>query len=205
MIFAGILFFLVWIYLIHVAKKAELKFLNFIIGSVGIFIFMMIWIRPIITGPLTWLVATVSGTLGDMTGFFDAYPDYGMLFIPKDTVAVSLYIDFECSGVIEIMAFLSMLLFFNVYNFYEKIFVSIIGVIWIFISNVLRLLVITAFIYWFGNDIFFFAHVIVGRIVFYFLSIVLYFYVFTRSQVIRQKVGRVMYQKKKNDDIKVKH
>ncbi len=192
----AIVFCLIWLYLLRVCKKAELGFFFYLLGSVGMFIFLMIWVRPILTEPLTWIVTSVTGSVGELSGMFDAYPDLGMLFIPKDTAAVSLYIDFECSGVIEIMAFLSLLWFFNIYNIFEKTVVSICGVLWIFFSNVARLLVISTMVYGLGNDSFYFAHAIAGRIIFYFLSIVLYFYVFTKAQVIRQKVGGFSYQKK---------
>ena len=106
---------------------------------------------------------------------------------------MSLYIDYECSGIIELMAFSSLLWFFQVYKTYEKVIVNIIGFLFIFIGNVLRILLISVLIYYFGNDMYFLAHTIFGRLLFYAFSVVLYFYVFTRSQIVRQKVGKFKY------------
>jgi len=188
-----IIAFIVWIYVIWVLSRTELHFFKFCLGSVGLFFFLMIWLQPLMTQPLTMAVAAASGVLGDFSGMYDSYYKYSILFISKDTAAISLSIDYECSGVIEIMAFSCMLWFFPLYNTIEKLILNSVGLIVIFCANILRLFIICTLIYFFGNDIFYFAHTIFGRIIFYLLSIALYFYVFTRPQIIRQKVGDFTY------------
>lgn len=189
-----ILCFAIWIYLLSVFKRGKMTFWYFLFGSVGTFIFMLVWLEPVLTVPLTNGVAVVAGFLGEVTKFYKAYFEYGVLFINTRDYNISLYIDYECSGIIEIMAFSSMLWFFSVYHIYEKVMVNIIGFFWIFIANVIRIFVICTLIYFFGNDIFYFAHTIFGRIVFYGLSIILYFHVFTRPQIMRQKIGSFKYE-----------
>lgn len=186
--------FIVWIYILSVLKRGKLTFWYFLFGSVGFFLFMMLWLQPVLTAPLTNGVAVVAGFLGDLTHFYKAYFQYGVLFINSKNYSISLYIDYECSGIIEIMAFSSMLWFFSVYQVYEKIIINILGVFWIFGANVIRIFVICTLIYFYGNDIFYFAHTIFGRIVFYGLSIALYFHVFTRPQILRQKIGSFQYE-----------
>lgn len=151
--------------------------------------------EPVIVAPLQKAVSAVAGVLGEATGVYDSYFQQGILFIQKGTESLSLYIDFECSGVIEMLAFLSLLWFFPVYELYEKIVVSIIGVMAIFIANVLRIFLICLLIYLFGNQIYFFAHTIIARIFFYGCSVILYFYVFTKPQIVRQKVGAFHYDR----------
>lgn len=184
---------IIWIYAIWVLSRTRLHFFKFCVGSVGLFFFLMFWVQPVITHPLSMAVTAVSGALGDVSRMYDSYYQYSILFIPKDTTSVSLTIDYECSGVIEIMAFSCMLWFFPLYSTVEKLVVNSIGIIVIFLANVLRIFIICTLIYFYGNEIFYFAHTIFGRIVFYVISIVLYFYVFTRSHVIRQKVGNFSY------------
>lgn len=185
--------FIIWLYSIWVLSRTELHFFKFLIGSVGLFFFLMFWVQPLVTEPLSMSVTAVSGVLGDLTGMYDAYYRYAILFIPKNTTSVSLAIDYECSGVIEIMAFSCMLWFFPLYNTVEKLIVNCIGITVIFLANVLRIFIICTLIYFYGNEIFYFAHTIFGRIIFYFISISLYFYVFTRAHIIRQKVGNIKY------------
>lgn len=189
---------IVWIYLITVFTRAKLYFFKFVVGSVGLFFFMMVILQPYLVNVLSRSVAAASGIMGDVTGCYQAFYQYSLILIQSGGSAISMYIDYECSGVIEILAFTALLWFFPLYNTLEKIMYNIIGVVWIFLANIIRIFIICVLVYYYGNNIFYFAHTIFGRIVFYALSIILYFYVFTRSQIKRQKVGNVLY----GDDIK---
>ena len=185
--------FVVWVYILTVLHRAKLLFFKFLVGSVGMFLILMATLQPIITVPLQKAVAASTGIIGDMTGMFYSYYQYSLIFVEHGFSSISMYIDYECSGVIELLAFSSLVWFFPLYNFIEKAVVNIAGILWIFASNILRLTVICIMVYVFGNDIFFFAHAIFGRIIFYGLTVMLYFHVFTRPQIMRQKVGKFSY------------
>lgn len=188
-----ILVLILWIYILSVLKRAKLDFWYFLFGSVGMFIATVIVVQPFVTEPMQKAVAAVAGIMGDLTGLYHSYFQYGILFIDSGTTSISLYVDYECAGIIEILAFSALLWFFPVYRTYEKIMVNIVGFLTIFIANVLRIFLICVLIYFFGNSIYFAAHTIIGRIFFYACSIALYFYVFTKPQIVRQKVGRFRY------------
>ena len=143
----SIVFFLVWIYVLSVLKRTKLDFWFYIVGSVGFFLLMLIWVEPYCVGFLQRMVAMVTGVLGRWTGLYDSYFQKGMLFIQNGGNSLSLYVDFECSGIIEIMAFLSLLWFFPVYRIIEKIVVSISGVLAIFFFNVGRIFLICLLVY----------------------------------------------------------
>ena len=196
-IFLWIIFMLVWLYMLHVTKKADLPAWHFLLGSAGLFVIMFLGIMDYITEPLAKVVAAIAGIFGRLTGIFLPYFKYGVIFVDSAKGAVSLKIDFECSGVIEIMAYLSLLLFYNVYNLYEKILLSVVGVFYIIVANALRIIIICLFIFFGGMSTYYVAHAFVGRIFFYVLSVILYFYVFTKSQIIRQKVGGFGYDNHK--------
>lgn len=185
----------IWLYALSVFKRGKLDFFRFLVGSVGLFIFMMIFLEPIIVTPLVSLVTSATGIVGDVTGLFESYHDYSILFVTceKTGEALSLYIDYECSGVIEMMAFVALLAFFQVYDIWQRFAVGILGCIAIFFSNVIRITVICIIIMVWGNDAYYIAHTIVGRIVFYILAVLLYYYVFTHAQIIRQKIGGFNY------------
>lgn len=185
--------FVVWAYLLIVLKRAKLLFWEFLVGSVGTFILFVIYVRPILVGPLQNIVAAGTGLLGNATEYYTYDFIYNTLFIPTAEGSLSLFIDFECSGIIEIGAFVSLLLFFPVYNFVEKTILSVMGIVVIVVANIIRIFIICWCIHTFGSDIYFYAHTIIGRMFFYGVTIFLYFYVFTKSQVIRQKIGRFSY------------
>ena len=183
----------IWVYAITVLKRAKLDFWYFTLGSAGLFTAAIITLQPLLLMPMQNAIAAVSGLLGELTGTYSSYFEKGLLFISHGATNLSLYIDFECSGIIETFAFLALLWFFPAYQYYEKIAVSIIGIISIFMANVLRIFIICQMIYWGGENMYFLAHSIVGRLVFYACTIALYFYAFTKAQVVRQKVGAFRY------------
>jgi len=183
-----------WIYFLSVFKRAKLEFFYFLTGSVGTFVWIMIFLQPIMTAPLQQGVAASAGLAGKLTGIYESYYQYSMLLIQNKGQSISLYIDYECSGIIEMAAFVSLTAFFPVYQSYEKIIHGLVGSIYIFAANVIRIFVIGLCIYLYGPKMYYTAHTIIGRIVFYSLSVVLYFRVFTKAQIKRQKVGNVSYE-----------
>lgn len=189
----GLIFLLVWLYVLCVMHRAQLKAWKFFWGSCGLFILMMILVRPVLTDPLARMVASIAGTLGKVTQMYSSYFKYGVIFISTDAGSISLLIDFECSGILEIMAFIALLAFYEVYSVFERILYSIVGVVYIVLANTLRIFVICMVIHFQGIAAYSVAHTIIGRIIFYTLSVILYFYVFTKGQIRRQKVGGFSY------------
>lgn len=192
-ILLGIIIVAVWLYILHVLTKAKLHAWRFIWGSLGLFIIMMIYVRPVLTFPLAQGISAIAGFVGQITNTFVPYFKYGTIFVETTTCAITLQIDFECSGVLEIMAFLSLLLFFNVYTRYEKVMVSVVGTVYLCLANVLRIILICEIIHFGGSKYYYIAHTYLGRIFFYILTILLYFNVFTKPQVIKMKVGDFSY------------
>ncbi len=184
---------LIWWYLLRVTDRAKLDFWHFVLGSAGLFIFLIVLVQPVLTKPLARLVAAVAGLFGSLTHTFAAFFRYGVLFIQSPQGAMTLQIDFECSGIIEILAFLSLLLFFRVYTRNERAVIGLIGTVGIILANVLRIIVICEMIYFLGPNAYYAAHSLVGRFIFYGLSVLLYFYVFTKPQIVSMKVGIFKY------------
>ena len=189
----GLIAFVVWIYILRVIHKGQLPAWEFVWGSCGIFVFMILFIRPYCTQPLAQTVAAIAGCFGKITGMFTSYFKYGVIFVNSDAGAITLQIDFECSGILEIMAYLSLLLFFRAYTKYERGILSVLGTAYIILANALRIIAICVIIHYFGMYAYYVAHTFIGRILFYGLSILLYFFVFTKTQIIRQKVGGFSY------------
>lgn len=192
-----VILFVVWVFILHVLRKTKLDFWHFVVGGAGTFVISFAILRPILTDPLARVVALFNSLVGQITGMYSTYYKYGTIFIDSVSGALSLKIDFECSGIIEILAFLSLLAFFKVYTVAERVLVGIVGTLVIIVSNAIRLTVICTMIYFGGVEQYYLAHTIVGRLVFYGLSVALYFYVFTKPQIIKQKVGSFHYDNPK--------
>ncbi len=189
----GVVLGVLWLYLLHVLKKSKLNFWHFALGSAGLFIFMMVYLRQVVTQPLARVIAAIAGIPGNLFGIYTAYFKYGIIFVQSAEGAISLMIDFECSGVIEIMAFISLLLFYNVYTRMEKVIVALVGISSLILANAIRITLICVIIHFMGVSAYYVAHAFIGRIVFYAFSVALYFYVFTKPQIIKQRVGGFNY------------
>lgn len=189
----GAVAFSIWAFLLHIMKKADLKFWRYVVGAAGFFIFAMVFLMPVLTDVLSQIVALIASIPGKVTGAYSAYYRYGTIMIASVSGTITLKIDFECSGVIEILAFLALLIFYQVYTMWERVWVGILGVLYVVIVNALRITIICFMISYGGVAMFHIAHTYVGRIFFYGMSILLYFYVFTRPQIIKQKVGSFKY------------
>ena len=190
----------VWLYLLHVFKKANLKAWSFLWGSLGLFMILMVFVRPYVTDPLARCVCAVAGLVGKIGGTYSAYFKYGILFVTtKAGSSMTLMVDMECSGVIEIMAFLCLLIFYRVYTVPERIIVSVLGFVYIMLCNALRVSIICLAVHFWGTGAYYVVHTFVARIIFYALSVLLYFYVFTKPQIIQMKVGNFTYDHDKKN------
>lgn len=188
--FAGLL---IWLFILHILNKSKLNFWHFIIGSAGAFILMLVFLQPILMGPLSRIVALIASLPGKIAGIYSAHYKYGVIFVESSVGAISMKIDFECSGMIEIAAYLAVLIFYRVYTVYERFCVGVLGVIALVLANAFRITVICLTIHFWGIDAYYMAHTFIGRLVFYALSVMLYFYVFTKPQIMKQKVGNFRY------------
>lgn len=185
-----------WVWLLRVLQKAGLKFWRYLLGSCGIFLILLILVRPWLVLPLARLIAAIAGIFGKVTGFYQAYYRYGVIFIESLNGAITVNIDLECSGFIEISAFISLLSFYGIYNIPERIYIGVVGTLYTMLTNALRIAVICTMIHFLGTDYYYVAHTIVGRIVFYVLQVILYFFIFTKPHVLKMKTGDFGYNKK---------
>lgn len=190
----------IWLVNLRIFYRIKNQAAFITVGMLGMFVLMMIFVRPWATQPLARIVAALAGFVGRLTGTFTPFFKYGILFVGTRNGSITLQIDFECSGIIEIMVYLSILTFYRVYSVSERAILSAVGFIYIIVANALRIIIIATMIHFGGEDMYYIAHTYVGRIFFYAATIVLYFYVFTKSQVVRMKVGSFSYDKEKTPE-----
>lgn len=175
----------VWLYVLSVLRRVQLPAYFFIVGSVGLFFILITLSDPYWVWFFTHAVITAITGLGDLTGMCTVMAKYGIVHIVSSNATTLMTIDYECSGIIETMAYLALVTFFPTYRRQERVFYAVFGLIWIYLDNVLRLSIVVVIVHFFGPESFFLAHTIIGRLVFYVLVIALYYNVFTYSQVAR--------------------
>lgn len=189
----SIIIVLIWFYLLFVFRKTKLDFFKFIFGSIGFFLIVFLLFRGILVPPIIKGTTYLVGLIGDLTGFWKGYHNYGILFINNLDETISLNIDYECSGFIELLIYFSLVLFYPLYNIFEKTKHIILGFLYIVFANIVRLSFISLSVYLYGNSAYYISHAILGRLIFFAFILYLYYAVFTKPQIKKQKVGNFDY------------
>ncbi|KRK80174.1 exosortase family protein XrtG [Companilactobacillus nodensis] len=175
----------VWLYMLSVLKRAQLSAFFFIVGSAGLFFILTAISQPYWVWFFTHAVIHGVDLFSHITSWSTVMLKTGLVYITNGNNPVVMSIDYECSGIIETCAFVSLVVFFPMYERKEKVFYAVFGLIFIYLSNVLRLIVVITIVHFAGGQAFFLAHSVIGRLVFYVLVIALYYNVFTYSQLAR--------------------
>lgn len=191
----SLILFALWLAFLLFLKKLNMKFFLFLTGSIGLFCFLMYAGTGTAEKYLEQGITYCMWLIGRATGMFTAYPQYTMMTIYHRAEAISFFIDYECSGFIEILVYICLLLFYPFYSVKEKGILGLVGVLYVTASNLFRLFVISGLIKLFGTPVFFFSHTVFGRIIFFALMVILYYMVFTKPHMLRQKVGSLRYAK----------
>ena len=180
-----------WLYVLSVLKRIGWSAAYVVLGVVGTFFIIISLANNNVISFLMRLNTSGAGVVGMLTGFYTVAPTLGIIHIVSGQSAINLFITYECSALIELAAYIALVLFFPFFkNLQQRLKVLGFGVIYLLLANMLRLTVTALIIHFLGLPSLIWAHVIVGRLIFYVLTIILYFYVFTRSQVLHIKIGR---------------
>lgn len=180
-----------WLYVLSVLKRIGWSAAYVVLGVVGTFFIIISLANNNVISFLMRLNTSEAGVVGMLTGFYTVAPTLGIIHIVSGQSAINLFITYECSALIELAAYIALVLFFPFFkNLQQRLKLLGFGVIYLLLANMLRLTVTALIIHFLGLPSLIWAHVIVGRLIFYVLTIILYFYVFTRSQVLHIKIGR---------------
>ena len=180
-----------WLYVLSVLKRIGWSAAYVVLGVVGTFFIIISLANNNVISFLMRLNTSGAGVVGMLTGFYTVAPTLGIIHIVSGQSAINLFITYECSALIELAAYIALVLFFPFFkNLQQRLKLLGFGVNYLLLANMLRLTVTALIIHFLGLPSLIWAHVIVGRLIFYVLTIILYFYVFTRSQVLHIKIGR---------------
>jgi exosortase family protein XrtG len=135
----------------------------------------------------------VLSLLNIATNVSDKAPGTVLVLLALENSWTCIDIDIECSGLLEACVLMGLLWFFPAYNWLQRIVYTIVGLFSLFIINLVRLGTVVLVINFWGRDSLYIAHNLIGRLVFFGLVIVVYWYLFTRPtlQFIRRKNGNV--------------
>ena len=114
------------------------------------------------------------------------------LMIPVQEGWAVLICTLECSALMEISVFFSLLLFYFKFSPARKFFSLVLGVGITYFANIIRLFSISVITNNFGEDYVFLAHTVVGRLIFFGFVLLIYWYLVTRPTI--SYVGRSLIE-----------
>lgn len=186
-----ILIFLLWLYSLLLFRKTKMNFFKFLFGSIGFFTINMIFFVPYLERVLNVLISDTLGIIASLTGQFEVFKNNSIISITTRESILSIFINYECSGIIEMLVFTSLALFFPFGGNIQKLLVTAAGNIYIFIANIARVLFIVLVTKTLGASAFYLAHTLFARLLFFGLMVALYYYVFTKTHLKHQNVGEL--------------
>lgn len=133
------------------------------------------WTGLILHYTLNWV--------GINTYVFDKAPGTVLVLLALENSWTCIDIDIECSGLLESCVLLGLLWFFPQLDRIRKVSYTILGLTALYSINLIRLYTIVYIINTHGRSAMYLAHTVVGRLVFFCLAIVVYWYLFTRSSL----------------------
>lgn len=183
---------LVWGAVTYALYKNRLTYFGFLFGSIGGFIFFIYFLREPAYEAIARILMAFLAFIGDVTNSFVSYTHALTVTIFRQTESLSIFVSYECSGVIELFVFINLLLFVPMYTKVQKAKYICIGIFYIIGCNLIRLLYIIYSTKWMGIDSFFLNHIVIGRVLYFALIIALYYVVFTKPHI-KLKKGGGMY------------
>lgn len=180
-----------WYLLLKLFSNQRMFFFKFLVGTIGIFTISMVFFLPYLEGNLNDLISETFARIEKLTKDFEVFKDNYIISVNTRSGMVSILINYECSGIIEMLVFTSLAIFFPFGTNMRKIFSVILGNLYIYVANVIRVLFIIYITKTFGSEAFYLAHTLFARILFFVLMIILYYFVFTTTQLRYQSVGDI--------------
>jgi len=164
--------------------------LYYVIATVGLVYFLIIilgghlGVEPYLAHSVAYAVHKVAALFNIPTRIFENAPGALLVLVVVQSVGWTvLQIGVESSGLLEISVLVSLLCFYPLWSIHRRAGFILVGGMAIWIANILRMLLIVVLLHLVGKEALFFAHTIVGRVVFFFLTIVIFWYLFTNATI----------------------
>ncbi|MGL4763099.1 MAG: exosortase family protein XrtG [Sarcina sp.] len=177
-IFAFCLLF--WCYLFRMFHKLNMIAFKFFTGSIGFFLITLIFFNKYLEIILNKILFFLLNLITNLTNLFGSFSDVNTVLINTNTGIISMNLTYECSGVIEILVFISLALFFPFRTRLKKLLLTISGFFALVIANVLRIMFIASISKVFGIESYLLTHIFFARILFFILTISIYYVIFTK-------------------------
>lgn len=165
----------------------------YLVGSVGLAYWLalvakdVLGLEPLLAHSVAQAVHQVAGLVGIETRIFENAPGVLLVLVVVQPVGWTvLHIGVESSGLLEISVLVSLLLFYPGWSFLRRSASIAAGVVASWVANVIRLFFIVVLLHLYGKQALVLAHVFIGKVVFFALTMAIYWYLITLPSVRRR-------------------
>lgn len=178
-------YIIIWLAVLVFFRINKIWVFFFIFGAAGFAVFSVLALsNSIVEQTLSYTaIKTITGVNQLLRIPVMPFPGVGTVLMTGTRISgyTSLEIGTECSGLLEWSVFWGLVLFYPVLTWPKRILILASGSLFIFIINIFRVEMIIISIFIIGRNAIFFAHTVLGRGVFFFLMITLYWFTFTKT------------------------
>lgn len=164
--------------------------LFYLVGAVGCAYWLILLTRDLLgleaflAQSVALSVHAIAALFGVSTRMFNGAPGVLLVLVIAQEIGWTvLQIGVESSGLLEISVLLSLLLFYPGWTLAQRGRAMVLGIALTWGANVLRVLIIVFMLHSLGKEALLLAHTFVGKAVFFFMTIAIYWYLLTLPTV----------------------
>ena len=182
----SILVFLSWLAAVVFARRYRIWLAYYVLAAVGTAFWSVLVLGNVLKME-TWLaysvactVHTISNGIGIPTQIFEKAPGLLLVMVVVQNIGWTvLQVGVESSGFLELSVLSSLLLFYPGWTWRRRALAILLGDAALWIANIIRMLIIVIMLNRLGKDVLVFAHVYVGKMVFFLLAVGIFWYLIT--------------------------
>jgi exosortase family protein XrtG len=184
--FLTLFFFIIWLSSVIFLRAYRIWILYYLTAVSG-FAYLLVFVTSSVFNLEISLAHTVaSGVhfLLNLTGipsriFSNAPGILLVMVITQRTGWTALQIGVESSGLLEMSVLTSLVLFYPEWRLSSRLRLVLVGNGLTWIANIIRMFLIAVILHYFGKDALLIAHSLIGRIIFFFFTIGIYWFLIT--------------------------
>ena len=190
-IFAFIVSMIIWIFLIKMFYDLKMTAFKFYTGSIGLFFILLFFFRAYLQSGFKVLLFYSLLFLSKITHIF-YISTLSNAVVTVNNLSFNINFSLQASALISMTIFTSLICFFPLIRLKRRIGLFFIGNISIFLINILKSFIVILLIKLFSRYSLIIDFDIIGKVIFFFLIIMLYYFIFTKAQIKNQKVGELL-------------
>lgn len=183
---AVLIIFPIWLALVLIFRRQRQWLLYYLVAAFGltlqlVFLAEYFGIDQILVNIASFHVSLIAKAVFHVPIELLSNGRFQLMYLDGSSSILKLGI--ECSAILESSVILSLIIFYPLFDWKQKILRAGFGLVVTYVINLVRLMIIVLMAYRFGPDYIFVAHAGVARAFFFIFELLLYWYLITKPTV----------------------